>query len=91
MRKSKLPERQLKHINTYLFLSQAFFEVFFDFFQEFSENFSAAGFPYISCVRAPFRTQNSGSLSRRKASDYLQPPQVLQFPEHFFTGFPVAE
>lgn len=32
---------------------------------------------------------NKGNRSGK--AFYLQPPQVLQFPEHFAVGFPVAE
>ena len=72
------------------------------FFGIFSGNFSAAAKPrspilYIVCTRGCMRIQPMKKINDPAGKNgiagknYLQPPHVLQLPEHFLTGLPVAE
>lgn len=77
------------------------------FFGIFSGNFSAAAKPrspilYIVCTRYSMYARMHAYTANEKINDpagkngiagknYLQPPHVLQLPEHFLTGLPVAE
>lgn len=99
-----LVKRQLKYYTINQKESQAFFENFFNFFYTFLIFFQIADF-YTYFYKTIFsiiysiiynmsrvnKNVNDGLETPPFAPFYLQPLQVLQFPEHFLLCLPVAE
>lgn len=94
--------RQLTYISTDEFFRQAFFEKNYDFFRNIFGKFFHGGktpLPYTiysmnartHAYTADEKINDPAGKNGIAGKNYLQPPHVLQLPEHFLTGLPVAE